>query len=319
VIWDGIYIAGTGGWLPARVDVATAIARGEVDGAFNSFSQFRAITVEPTVPAPMMAARAALTALQHAGARPAELQLIVYAAVSEQAHLVPASYVQRFLGAREALAFEIRQASNGMIAGLTVAAGQLSALPDVATALVASADRFSAPRWDRWQSIASLFLADAGAAIVLSKQPGFARLLSTGYASEADMEGLARASDWERQPAASQHSGKLDSSIETMQRISLAATREALTAAGLTIADIGHVLLPAFGRALLDFILEPYGIDLKRTNWSYARNIGHAGACDIVLGLDHLYRGGELRPGEYVLLAGIGAGHNATSHVLQIM
>jgi 3-oxoacyl-[acyl-carrier-protein] synthase-3 len=83
--------------------------------------------------------------------------------------------------------------------------------------------------------------------------------------------------------------------------------------------DIDHFVLPNMGltRMRAQFF-EPFGIDPDRTLWSWGRQVGHLGAGDQMAGLARLASHGALEPGQWCLLAGIGAGFTWTVAVLEV-
>jgi 3-oxoacyl-[acyl-carrier-protein] synthase-3 len=61
------------------------------------------------------------------------------------------------------------------------------------------------------------------------------------------------------------------------------------------------------------------GIDLSRTTWNWAMQVGHLGAADQLAGLTYLSEAGRLTPGERVLMVGVGGGFNWTCVVLEVI
>lgn len=90
------------------------------------------------------------------------------------------------------------------------------------------------------------------------------------------------------------------------------------TDSGLAYGDAGADInsaairawsVPHFGETLLRRqCLEPLGLKPMDTTSQFGARIGHTGAADPLLGLQHLRSKSALTPGDYVALIGIGAG-----------
>lgn len=141
-----------------------------------------------------MAVAAARDALKRSGHRAEDIALLLHACVYFQGlELYPtASYIHReVLGDHSALAFEVKNASNGCMTALDIAARSLAATDDVA-ALVTTADKVGPPAIDRWNSDIGIVPGDGASAMVLSKRSGFAQVLSTSTVSDPTLERLHR-------------------------------------------------------------------------------------------------------------------------------
>jgi len=92
------------------------------------------------------------------------------------------------------------------------------------------------------------------------------------------------------------------------------ALETTLKEAGVSIDDIARVCHIGFARGPLDTIyLDPLGVDCDRGVWDYTRRIGHTGAADLFLGLEHLWSTRQVGPGDYVLLIGAATGTQTLS------
>lgn len=58
---------------------------------------------------------------------------------------------------------------------------------------------------------------------------------------------------------------------------------------------------------------------MSRLTWEYGRTVGHVGASDQVLSLDHLLASGELNAGDAILLLGTGPGANLACMAVRIL
>ncbi len=65
-------------------------------------------------------------------------------------------------------------------------------------------------------------------------------------------------------------------------------------------------------------VLAPLGIPVERTTWPRGSHIGHTGAGDRFVGLEHLITNGDVRTGYQVLLIEVGSGFTWCAAVVEI-
>lgn len=333
--YDDVFVAAAASRLPARRAVAEAVAEGRCDPRVARSTGLESVSVAAGEAPAEMAARAAAEALRLSGHDPGRIDLVLYADVYYQGHDLwpPASYVQRVAVGNRCPAVEIRQMSNGGMAALELAAGHLCGTGGTA-ALLTTGDRFCGPGFDRWRSDSGTVYADGGTALVLSRSSGFAALRSLATVSDADLEGMHRGDDpFGTAPFGNRPRVDLDAHKDdfvaargqsfVLERVSAAQNevlKLALSDAGCELADIDWFVLPHFGRRRLDSgFLKRWGVRPEATTWPWARTVGHLGAGDQYAGLAHLAGEGLLRPGQRVLVAGVGAGFTWTIAVLDIL
>jgi 3-oxoacyl-[acyl-carrier-protein] synthase III len=334
VRWDDVYLRATASWLPPVMSAQTAVDRGLTDAESVRRMQITGVTVGERTP-PDMAVSAARGALARADCGPADIVVILHAALYYQGYdmWAPASYIQRRAVGNQCPAIEVRQTSNGAMAALQLAATYLLAEPTGA-ALVTTADRFCLPGIDRWRSDPGTVLADGATAAVLARGSGFARLRSLVLLSQPELEQMHRGDD-PPSPAPLTLRRPVDLEATTRaylrgpdgQRLvaeMMAAQEEslrlALDEAELKLSDVDRFVLPHFGRRRLDvYFFRRLGIEPDRTMWSWSRGIGHLGAGDQLAALTRLVEAGELRPGERCLLLGVGGGFTWSAAVLEIV
>ncbi|MEV4175924.1 ketoacyl-ACP synthase III family protein [Nonomuraea sp. NPDC049709] len=326
-----LYISGCGTWLPPAVPVREALASGECEAALASSTGMAAVATAGKETGPEMAARAARTALDRAGAGPADIDLVLHASLYFQGHHLwaPASYVQRVAVGNSCPAMEVRQVSNGGMAALEL----VRRYPGTG-ALITTGDRMTPPGFDRWRSDPGTVYADGGTALVLSRSAGFARLRSLTTVSDPALEGMHRGGDPYGDPSPDEQP-TVDLGLHKrnyVREIGTAATAAkvragqeaalygALDAAGAELADIDWFALPHLGlRRLKAAYFTGFGIEPERTTWPWSRHVGHLGAGDPIAGLDHLVSTGALRPGRLCLLAGVGAGFTWSCAVVEML
>jgi 3-oxoacyl-[acyl-carrier-protein] synthase-3 len=97
------------------------------------------------------------------------------------------------------------------------------------------------------------------------------------------------------------------------------AIERALGEAGACLGDVARFIFPNVGLATLRTrYLAPLGLDMAASTWDWGRRTGHVGAADQLTGLDHLVTTGQVRPGDKVMLVGIGAGFSWTCALVEV-
>ena len=333
---DSVYLRATGVRLPSRLLVADALAAGECDEQSVARTDVESVSVSNGESAAEMAVSAARLALERADSGPADVDLILHADVYHQGQdMWPvASYIQRETVRNRAPALEIKQMSNGGLAGLDLACSYLRADRTRSDALLTAADRFCLPGVDRWRTDPGTPYADGAAAVVLSRRGGFARVASIAVGSDSELEEMHRGDpDFGPAPfstripidfgAAKQAFTKrygMSFSISRTAAGQRKVIKEALAGAGIELADARWVILPHFGRRRLESIyFKPLGIDPSRTTWDWSRTVGHLGAADQLASLDHLAAAGRLNPGDHCLLISVGAGYSWAAAVIEVL
>ncbi|WP_377270031.1 ketoacyl-ACP synthase III family protein [Peterkaempfera sp. SMS 1(5)a] len=333
---EDIFIRGTAICLPSSLLVADAVASGACPPRLAAATDMVSVAWSPDQSAAEMAADAARTVLERAGSAPEDLDLILHADTYHQGQdLWPvASYIQREAGGGSCPALEIRQMSNGGLAALDLAAAYLTADRNRCDALLTTADRFCAPGIDRWRTDPGTPYADGATALVLSRRGGFARLRSLAVLADAELEPLHRGRE-PFSPAPFTHRipvdfeeakkafiGEMGMSFAVSRAHSGQQTvlKQALSDADMELAEADWVLLPHFGRRRLQAIYyKPFGIDPQRTTWDWSRTVGHLGAGDQFAGLDRLAVSGAAKPGDRIVLVGVGAGYSWGAAVVEIL
>ncbi|MFF9020305.1 ketoacyl-ACP synthase III family protein [Streptomyces eurythermus] len=337
---DELYIAGCAAWLPPPVSAADAVASGAFPAAEARRTGMESVTVASEEDsAPAMAARAARTALDRAGRSPAEVGLLLHATLYDQGHDLwgTASYVQALAlgtGQPACPAVEIRQVSNGGMASMALARAFLSSSEASRAALLTAGDVFCPPAFDRWRADPGTVYADGGAALVLARDGGFARVRSLVTVSDPGLERMHRGDHPFRPPAdgrvrkvnleecKEQYLDRhgMRATVDRAARGQRSAVEEALAGAKAELRDIARFVLPHLGRRRLESAyFRPFGIAPEDTTWPWSRTVGHLGAGDQFAGLARLIERREVRPGDLVLLLGVGAGFTWSAAVVEIL
>ncbi|MEV0001618.1 ketoacyl-ACP synthase III family protein [Micromonospora sp. NPDC050980] len=333
--FDDIHIAGYGSELPPAVTAAEAAGQGLCDRALAAQNAMEAVTVSTDLAGPELAVRAGRAALARAGAAGESVELLLHSALYYQGHdmWAPASYVLRHTVGDRCPAIDVRQTSNGGMASLALAASFLTGRQVGDAALLTCGDRFCPPGIDRWRSDPGTVFADGGAAVVVARGTGFARVRSLVLHSDSSLERMHRGDDpfspgpmTIRSPLDVRHTTRAflraegaSFAVGRMAAGQRAVVKTALAEAGLELADVARFVLPNFGRRRMETsFFQPFELDPERTTWPWGRGVGHLGAGDQFAGLTHLLTAGELRAGDVCALLGVGGGFSWSCAIVEL-
>ncbi|WP_066376126.1 ketoacyl-ACP synthase III family protein [Herbidospora mongoliensis] len=335
------YISGVGAFIPRTVvSVEKAVAKGWYPAEEVELHHLAGAVVAGDLPAPEMALHAARSALKRSGRAPADLDLLLYASTWHQGPdgWPPHSYLQRELVGGDVLATEIRQGCNGIFIALELAAGHLDAAPGRRAALLVAADNYGTPLMDRWRMGPGFIGGDAASALVLSKETGFARLTSVCTTTVTEAEELHRGSEPLFPPGVTvgrkmsfsarneqfrqqvMSKGEATAALFKIQRALMEVVERALDESGITTGDLTRVAFMNYSEEIVEQrCMAMLDLPMSRSTWDYGRTIGHCGASDQVLSLDHLLMTGQLGPGDHMLMLGTGPGVTVSCAVIKIV
>ncbi|NUP14875.1 MAG: 3-oxoacyl-ACP synthase [Streptomyces sp.] len=332
-----LYIGALGVFVPPVVSVEWAVERGLYPVEEAEAHELGGVAVAGDIPPPEMALRAAQQAVKRWGGSPTEFDLLLYASTWHQGPdgWPPQAYLQRHLVGGDMLALEIRQGCNGVFSALELAAAYLQADPNRTSALIVAADNYGTPLIDRWRMGPGFIGGDAASALVLTKRPGFARLCSLSSKGLPEIESLHRGDEPLFPPSITRgrptdFSARIGQQFATRSPASIAmadiqdhmtdVAERALAGAGIGMSDVARVSFMNYSREVVEQrCMAAWELPLSRSTWEFGREIGHCGASDHLLSMEHLVRTGELAPGDHVLQLATAPGLVVSSAVLQVL
>jgi len=333
-----IHLGALGVHLPERVATEDAIAQGLCEAEQLEVHGLTGAYVAEQTPAPELAVLAGRSAFARYGWSAEEIDLFVHVDVFHQGLDLfhAAAYVQHGLGGtRPVPAYELRQACTGVLAAFELAAAQLAAVPGRQSAMITTGDNFSHPLTDRWRLAPGFLFGDVGTAVVLTRRPGFARLLSVNTETFAALEQMHRGTEPMYPPAeplreplslaARMQQFREASPAAGLARDLLVKGQEALIRRTLEEAEteVGEIARVSFthmsGPGTEERLMKPLGLPMDRSTFDIGRAAGHAGAGDPLFDLDQLLLRGELAAGDKVLVVGLGAGITLGAAVIEIL
>jgi 3-oxoacyl-[acyl-carrier-protein] synthase III len=334
------FIGGIGAYIPDMKSIEWAVEKGFYPAEEVALHQLAGAAVAGDTPAFEMALRASQEAVKRCGVDPAELDLLLYCCTWHQGPdgWLPHSYLQRHLVGGRCPATEVRQGCNSMFSALELASSYLRAEPQRRSALLVAADNYGTPLMDRWRMGDGYVGGDAASAIVLTKEPGFARLCSLASITVPEAEELHRGSEplfppgvtvrrrmdfaarneQFRQNSVSRSEGT--AALIKIQQELLTVIDQAMDEAEISPGDITRVAFMNYSREIVDQrCMSALDMPMSKSTWEFGRTIGHCGASDQVLALNHLVTTGELGPGGHLLMLGTGPGVTISCAIVQIL
>ena len=338
--WNNLYVAGVGTYLPERIETAAeAIADGRYTAERQAVNGYRSVRLAaPGETGPTMAAQAGRQAVARSGHTSEEFGLVLHSYIGHQGLdlWTPASYVQRETVGGSAVAFEIKQGCNGMMAAVEVAASYLTSRPDITAALITGGDAFRMPFIDRWGSDEQTVEGDGAGALVLSTRAGFARVRATFSIGDSSLEPMGRSgNDWTDTPfedgqpvgvAARKKSYllaedmDLEGAIDKISANVQFSLKQVLLEAEAELSDIRFFLHQNIADSIASHaIYGLLGVDRSTSTYDWGQGLGMVGTADPVIGLDHVIATRDPKPGDLAILHGAGAGYVWTVAVLEFL
>jgi 3-oxoacyl-[acyl-carrier-protein] synthase-3 len=258
-----------------------------------------------------MAAAAARRALEFSGVDPLELDLVIVATVTGDAQTPAcAAFVQAKIGAANAFAFDISAACAGSLYALSIA-DQFIKTGKVRRALVIGAETLS--RVVDWTNRETCVLfGDAAGAMVLGPGEEEGRgLLSTSLRTDGALTGILSIPRATQGAEGAPEGGKIKMRGREVYK---AATRllpeivaEALAQAGVTAAEVDHVIAHQANARIIESVLANLGVPLEKC-WLNISRFGNTSSASMPITLDEANRAGKLKKGDVIAMMAIGAG-----------
>jgi 3-oxoacyl-[acyl-carrier-protein] synthase III len=322
-----VHIVGTGSYVPDRV-LTNADLEKMVDTTDEWIVTRTGIKERRIAPDYMctsdMAVEAARRAMEQAGIREDEIDLIILATITpDMPFPATACLVQQRLGAKKAAAFDMEAACSGFLYGLEI--GQqfiMSGTFD--TVLVIGAEKLSTiVDWQDRQTCV-LFGDGAGAAILRSRgeEHGILTTCMGADGSQADIllmpGGGAKYPASKESVSAGMHHLKM-AGKEVFKNAVIAmqtAAEEALRKCNLTINDITCIIPHQANSRIIEAIADRLGAPMERVYMNLHR-YGNVSAGSVAIALDEAAREGRFQRGDLILLVVFGSGLTWASCVIQ--
>lgn len=271
-----------------------------------------------------LGSEAACKALEQAGKRAEEIDLILVATCSPEQYLpCCACQVQAAIGAVNALAFDVNAACSGFLFALNTADAYLrTGLAE--NALVIGSEVLS-KLVDWTDRVSCILFGDGAGAVVVERCEASPGILGRALHSDGTGGGVLQCGARElTTPYARTSAAKTDQKQQTDDRehyiqmdgqeVYRFATRrvpqcieEALADAGLAVPDIDLFVLHQANARIIDAVAKRLHADREKFPTNLER-VGNLSSASIPVLLDEQHRQGKLHRGDRIVLAGFGAG-----------
>jgi len=309
-------IIGTGAALPERAVTNDELARQLASRGIETSDEWivartgirQRYIADASLTTTELGVRASRAALEAAGLEPAALDLIVLAtSTPDQIFPSTACLVQAELGAAGAAAFDVQAVCSGFVYGLAVADAMIRT-GVYRRALVIGAEIFS--RILDWNDRGTCVLfGDGAGAVVLeaSEQPGIlaARLHADGTQARI----LCTAGRVAQGGVHGDPFLRMDGQAVFKLAVNVldASAREVLADAQMAVDAVDWLIPHQANVRILSATARRLGLPESKVIMTVDRH-GNTSAASVPLALDLAVRDGRVRPGQHVLLQGVGGG-----------
>ncbi|MGQ9649859.1 MAG: beta-ketoacyl-ACP synthase III [Phycisphaerae bacterium] len=263
-----------------------------------------------------LATTAAKRAVEDAGLTPEDVDLIVFA-TSTPAYPLPATacFLQHALGCRHVPAFDIAAACAGFVYAFVIGAG-LMQIGGYHHVLVVGSEKMSAVTDFQDRSTCVILADGAGAAIIgppdnkysglyehiLGADGSGARLIMVPAGGSA-MPTTARTVEDRQHYMKMRGREVYKFAVTKMQEILMETTRRA----GLRVEDLAYVVPHQSNLRIIESAAQKMGLPMDKIAVNIDR-YGNTSAASIPMALEEAWRVGKVKTGDWVLMAGFGAG-----------
>ena len=309
-------IAGSGGYLPERVvtndDLAAELATRQISTSDEWIVERTGIRqphlAERGVTTSQLATEAARRAMDDAGVQADEIDMIIVA-TSTPDYVFPstACLVQANLGAKGGAAFDVQAVCSGFVYAMTTADSFIRA-GRARCALVIGAEVFS--RILDWNDRGTCVLFGDGAGAVVLKaadEPGI--LAAHLHADGSQTKILCAAGNVAYGDVTGDPFLRMDGQAVFKQAVTVLdrSARDVCAEAGVEVDDIDWLIPHQANVRILNFLARKLRVPTERVVITVDQH-ANTSAASVPLALDVARRDGRVKPGQLVLMQGVGGG-----------
>jgi 3-oxoacyl-[acyl-carrier-protein] synthase III len=263
-----------------------------------------------------LAVRAARQALENAGRRPEDVDLIILGTDSPD-YLTPATsvVVQEKLGAKNAGTFDVGCACASFPTGFATASGLIAANPSLKTVVVIGVylmHRLAAPN-----DPMIFFYGDGAGAAVLepSSEPGFVNAAFQADGAYSSYWGIYSGGTAEPATEESVRAGR--TTVKLVQRYPPEINHEGwprlvrrlAKEGGFGVSDIDFLIFTQVRKPSIELVMADLGLPMERTH-TVMEEWGYTGSACVPMALHDAREKGKIKSGGLVVLIGSGVGYN---------
>jgi len=263
-----------------------------------------------------LAVPAARQALERAGRKPEEVDLIILGTDSPD-YITPATsvVVQHKLGAINAGTFDVGCACASYCTGLAAAAGMIATNPGIRTVVVVGV--YLMHRLASAQDPMIFFYGDGAGAAVLepSDEPGFVGSAFQADGSYHKFWGIYSGGTFEPASAESVAAGRTQVRMNDRYPPEIndqgwpRLVRRLAAENGFAISDIGLLIFTQVRKPTIELVMRELGLPMERTH-TIMEEWGYTGSACVAMALDSAFEQGKIQPGSLLVMVGSGVGYN---------
>lgn len=271
-----------------------------------------------------LALPAAKQALERAGLRPEDIDLIVLGTDSPD-YITPCTsvVVQQKLGATKAGTFDVGCACASFPTAIASAAGIIATSPGIDNVLVIGV--YMMRKLADAKDPVSFFYGDGAGAAVLKRSESRGYLASAYRADGSYAKKWVIASGGTVEPASEEsvRAGRTNvRMIEGYPRIVNeegwpAVSRQVIERAKLTIPEVDHFIFTQVRKLTIETVMKTLEAPIEKAHFIMEK-WGYTGSACIPMALHDAVEGGKIKVGDKLLLVGSGVGHNQAGVLLEI-
>ena len=314
-----VCIAGTGSYVPERIltneELSAKVDTSDEWIVTRTGIRERRIAADDEFTS-HMASKAARNALDQAGMKPEDIELIVVATITPDTPTpATACHVQQQLGAFKAVAFDISAACSGFLYAMKLCKRLIS---DGAfkNALIIGAEKLSSVT--NWEDRATcvLFGDGAGAAVLRRAEPGEGSIVATEMGTDGNLTHLLEIPGGGTacpitEKNVNQHLHTLNMQGKEVFKIAVNRMKEAaekvIERAGWHPEDIACVIPHQANLRIIDAIADRLAVPNERV-FVNLHKYGNTSAAAVAIALDEANRTGAFKRGDHIVLVVFGAG-----------
>ena len=316
-----VTIAGTGSYVPEKVlsnaDLEKMVDTSDEWITSRTGIRERRIAADGQTTSDL-ATEAAKAAMADAGVEPEELDLVIVATISPDAFFpATACYVQKNIGAVNAMCFDISAACSGFLYAIQIARHYING-GQRKTALIIGAEKLSSMvDWED-RNTCVLFGDGAGAAVLKHDPSGAAgrKILSASLGSDGRQTDILHVpGGGSACPITPDNADQKLNTIRMQGRevykyavnAMRSAAEAALESSGLTAEDVDMLIPHQANLRIIEAITDRMGIPSEKTFINLDK-YGNTSAAAVAIALDEANHTGAVKSGDHVVLVAFGAG-----------
>lgn len=319
-----IRIAGQGIWIPqGKIDLKSLREQGRFseqdfqEQAYVSLNHDEMKTSRSDV-----AFSVTQQALQDAGISANQIGFTAFASFSGKDRLgwCQSADLNRRIGNPKTPFMDVYQGCSGVLAAVGVALTKLTMNLEMQSALVAGVDVF--PKSEKWNMDHGVCFGDGGGAWILDKSHGPFEILSFHDEYDADVNDMLYSQDeaYNMKPSKGKFIEEhgIQFVLDRFEDCSRKVYSRCLKDAGIRAKDIKSIVIPNFGKDLIEKIIPIYDMQLSQTTWELGKHSGHMACVDPIVNLYQANQQQRFLAGDHIYILVHGAGISVIGMIVKV-